>query len=181
MSESKSRALSIPVALSEPGLALGSGPPSSCERSRPRVFLTAVLALAPLGLDGWEASSSLRRASFSAFFRAASAAFSAAAALLIGCQLESSLLCGSSQLGKAGISYFLESSLAPFAHSCSSSFDFLAFTTASFCAAASAFFALPAAFLEFSPLFFGAMITRIRWRFKKMPARRRRRDTNEDG
>jgi len=66
------------------GLEVGESP-SRAERSRPRDgapdFLTAVLAPAPLGFEGWEASSSFRRASFSAFFRAASAALSAAAAL----------------------------------------------------------------------------------------------------
>lgn len=80
--ESRSSALSMPVALSVVFL-LVVGSPSRAERSRPRptFFLAAVLALAPLGLEGWEASSSLRRASFSAFLRAASAALSAAAAL----------------------------------------------------------------------------------------------------
>lgn len=62
---------------------------SSCERSRPRdglpAFLTAVFAPAPFGFEGCEASSSARRASFSAFLRAASAALSAAASLEIGC------------------------------------------------------------------------------------------------
>jgi len=46
------------------------------------VFLTAVLAL-PFGLEGREASSSFRRASFSAFLRAASAALAAAASLFV--------------------------------------------------------------------------------------------------
>jgi len=70
------------------GLAEGPSP-SRAERSRPRDgapdFLTAVFAPAPFGLEGWEASSSFKRASFSAFFRTASAALSAAAALRCVC------------------------------------------------------------------------------------------------
>jgi len=46
----------------------------------PRGFFSALGAL-PLGFEGSEASSSRRRAAFSAFLRAASAAFSAAASL----------------------------------------------------------------------------------------------------
>jgi hypothetical protein len=47
----------------------------------PRGFFSAFLAPAPLGFEGSEASSSFKRASFSAFFRAASAFFASAASL----------------------------------------------------------------------------------------------------
>ena len=82
-----SRAFSIPEALSA-GAAFdeGESEESSCERSRPRVFLVAVLALAPLGLEGALRSSSARRASFSAFLRAASA-FLASASSLEWCEM----------------------------------------------------------------------------------------------
>lgn len=73
-----SRALSIPVALSAPGFA--SKEPSAESMPPPRGFFSA-LGFLPLGLEGREASSSRSRASFSAFLRAASAAFSAAASL----------------------------------------------------------------------------------------------------
>lgn len=79
MRSSASSALSMPLALSAARsfLELGASRP---ERSRPRDFLGA--ALLPLaGLEGREASSSARRASFSAFLRAASAALEAAASL----------------------------------------------------------------------------------------------------
>ncbi len=56
---------------------------SSAERSRvPFDFLGAVLALAFLGLEAWDFSSSARSASRSAFLRAASAFFSASASLV---------------------------------------------------------------------------------------------------
>ena len=60
---------------------------SSCARSRPRVFLVAVLAFAPLGFARASFSSSASRASFSAFLRAASA-FLASASSLNVCQQE---------------------------------------------------------------------------------------------
>jgi len=56
-----------------------------------------------------------------------------------------------------GRMYFLESSFAPLAHSLSSSLAFFASCTAALPAAASAFLALPAAFLVFSPFVLGAM------------------------
>jgi hypothetical protein len=61
---------------------LASKEPSAL--SMPRGFFSAFFAPAPLGFEGSEASSAARRASFSAFLRAASAAFSAAASLLNG-------------------------------------------------------------------------------------------------
>lgn len=64
----------MPVALSEPRA-----------ESMPRVFFSAFLAPVPLGFEGCDASSSLSRASFSAFLRAASS-FLAAAASLLCCQ-----------------------------------------------------------------------------------------------
>jgi len=66
----------MPEALRAPGLA--SNVPRA--ESMPRGFFSALGAL-PLGFEGSEASSSRRRAAFSAFLRAASAAFSAAASL----------------------------------------------------------------------------------------------------
>lgn len=54
---------------------------SSWERSRPRVFFTADLAPADLGVGRWEDSSSARRASFSAFLRAWSCFFCSASSL----------------------------------------------------------------------------------------------------
>lgn len=84
--ERASRALSMPVAL-RAKFALGlsfveeeSGE-SRAERSRPRDFLVAVLAFAPLGVARASFSSSARRASFSAFFRAASAFLASASSL----------------------------------------------------------------------------------------------------
>lgn len=86
MRESASNALSIPVALSEAPLRPSS---SSWDRSRPRdgaaVFLPADLAPAPLGFDGWEASSSRSWASRSAFLRAASAFLASASSLFFLC------------------------------------------------------------------------------------------------
>ena len=83
--ERASRALSIPVALRAGAAAVeeeGVGKESSsCERSRPRVFLTAVLAPAPLGVERASCSSAARRASFSAFLRAASCFFCSASSL----------------------------------------------------------------------------------------------------
>ncbi len=55
---------------------------SSWERSRPLVFLVAVLAFAPLGVGRADFSSSARRASFSAFLRAASAFLASASSLM---------------------------------------------------------------------------------------------------
>ena len=86
MRERASRALSMPDALSarfEVGLSFDeevSGA-SREERSRPRVFLVAVLAFAPLGVARASFSSAARRASFSAFLRAASAFLASASSL----------------------------------------------------------------------------------------------------
>ena len=80
--ERASKALSIPVALRE-GLILESlGPESesSWERSRPLVFFTAVLEF--LGVARASFSSAARRASFSAFLRAASCFLASASSLL---------------------------------------------------------------------------------------------------
>jgi hypothetical protein len=74
-----SRALSMPVALRAVEEVVESE--SRAERSRPRFFFRAVLAPAPLGFDGWSFSSSARRASFSAFLRAASAFLFSASSL----------------------------------------------------------------------------------------------------
>jgi hypothetical protein len=71
-----SRALSIPVALR----ALGFSNEPRAE-SMPRAVFFSALGALPLGFEGKEASSSAKRASFSAFLRAASAAFAAAASL----------------------------------------------------------------------------------------------------
>ena len=84
MRERASSALSMPVALRAVAVLLEEGQSSSWPRSRPRVFLGAVLAFAPLGLVGREASSSARRRAFSAFFAAASSAFAAASSLCVG-------------------------------------------------------------------------------------------------
>lgn len=75
---SASSALSIPDALSADGL---SKEPRALSMPRPEGFFSAFFAPEPLGLEGREASSWARRAAFSAFLRAASAAFSAAASL----------------------------------------------------------------------------------------------------
>lgn len=79
----------MPVALSAAGpvpddddaRALSALSASRAERSRPRVFFVAVLALAPLGVARRAFSSSARRASFSAFLRAASAFLASASSL----------------------------------------------------------------------------------------------------
>ena len=71
-------ALSMPVALSAARSFFDDGP-SRPERSSPRDFFGGAFFALPL--LGREASSSLRRASFSAFLRAASACFAAAASL----------------------------------------------------------------------------------------------------
>jgi len=80
--DSASIALSIPVALRAAGFLLEEGP-SRSERSRPRAFFAAAGAFLEVGLEGRLASSSARRASFSAFLRAASVALEAAASLYI--------------------------------------------------------------------------------------------------
>jgi len=134
---------------------------SSWPRSKvPRGFFSAVFLLAPLGVERCEASSSARRRSRSAFFAAASAFF-AASSCLLRCQS-----CGRAWWRKregAGSgfevtevpTYFFALLFAPLPH-CSSSWEAVfASTIACFCAAASAFFALPATFLVFS--FLGAM------------------------
>ena len=79
--ERASRALSIPVAL-RAGFAFDAeeeDSSSSEERSRPLDFLTALLAF--LGVERASFSSAARRASFSAFFRAASCFFASASSL----------------------------------------------------------------------------------------------------
>jgi len=77
--ERASRALSMPVAL-RAGLPLDvEGSESSWERSRPLDFLTAVFAF--LGVGRASFSSSTRRASFSAFFRAISCFLASASSL----------------------------------------------------------------------------------------------------
>ena len=81
MSERASRALSMPVALRArlPLEVDEEGSSSSEERSRPLVFLTAVLVFFGVGRASF--SSAARRASFSAFFRAASCFFASASSL----------------------------------------------------------------------------------------------------
>lgn len=81
--ERASRALSMPVALRVEAGVEDEGE-SSWERSRPRVFFWAVLALAFLGVERWVASSAARRACVSAFLRARSSFFWAASSLLFG-------------------------------------------------------------------------------------------------
>jgi hypothetical protein len=77
-----SRALSMPVAFRAVEGLFGLGESSSrAERSRPRDFFGGAVLPLLVGLEGREASSSFRRASFSAFLRAASAALAAAASL----------------------------------------------------------------------------------------------------
>lgn len=76
-----SRALSMPVALRAGLVVSDADGASSSERSRPRVFLTAVFAPAPLGVARASFSSSARSASFSAFLRAASTFFCSASSL----------------------------------------------------------------------------------------------------
>ena len=81
MRERASRAFSIPEAL-RAGFVLEvdeEGSSSREERSRPLVFLTAVLAF--LGVERASFSSAARRASFSAFLRAASCFFASASSL----------------------------------------------------------------------------------------------------
>lgn len=85
VSERASSALSIPVALrarfaEEEEPEVGSS--SSCERSKPRDFLTADFAV--LGAARAEDSSAAKRASFSAFLRAASCFFCSASSLREG-------------------------------------------------------------------------------------------------
>ena len=81
MSERASRALSMPVAL-RAGLPFEleeEGSSSREERSRPLVFLTALLVF--LGVGRASFSSAARRASFSSFFRAASCFLASASSL----------------------------------------------------------------------------------------------------
>ena len=83
VSERASRALSIPVAL-RAGLAFEveeEGSSSREERSRPLVFLVAVLLF--LGVGRASFSSAARRASFSAFLRAASCFLASASSLRV--------------------------------------------------------------------------------------------------
>lgn len=71
----------MPVAL-RAGLAVSEVEGSSSwARSRPRVFLMAVFAPAPLGVARASFSSAARRASFSAFLRAASCFFCSVSSL----------------------------------------------------------------------------------------------------
>ena len=154
MRESASRALSIPVAFRAASSFLLDGA-SRPERSRvPRdVFGAAFFLLPFVGLVGRDASSSLRRASFSAFLRAASAALEAAASLYTRYQW---LKAGGWFLYKRlkSETYALLLSLATLTHSADADCSAFAFATAFFCAADSAFCAFPAAFLVFSPAFF---------------------------
>ncbi len=76
--DSASSAFSMPVALSADS---GLSDASSCERSRPLVFLGAVLLFLALARDGVLASSSASSASRSAFLRASSAFLAASASL----------------------------------------------------------------------------------------------------
>ena len=129
--ERASKALSMPVALSA-GLDFdvdveGS---SSWERSRPRVFLTAVFVF--LGAARAFFSSSARRASFSAFLRAASAFLASASSLWGGLEK------GYGRLG-GGVANFLAFDFAPLDHSWSSTTAFFAFSAAAFWFTASAF------------------------------------------
>lgn len=92
VNDSASSALSIPDALRSPALRFAGAPSSSWDRSRPRdgaAFFWACLALPPLGLDGCEASSAARRASRSAFLRAASAFLASASSLFLSMQGQS--------------------------------------------------------------------------------------------
>ena len=138
-----SRAFSIPEALSAgPAFDEGGSEESSRERSRPRVFLVAVLALAPLGLEGALRSSSARRASFSAFLRAASA-FLASASSLERCQISGMGIERGRGTGTGKETErrkdFLAFDFWPLAHSASSTAAFFWFSTAAFWAATSAF------------------------------------------
>jgi hypothetical protein len=60
--------------------------PSSCDRSSPLLFLTAVLAFLGADRPGVFFSSSASKASRSAFFRACSAFFAASASLEVEAQ-----------------------------------------------------------------------------------------------
>jgi hypothetical protein len=109
----------------------------------PRGFFSA-LGFLPLGFEGREASSSRSRASFSAFLRAASAAFSAAASL----PSVSYCIC----IDRGGNSaYAFAFDFAPLFHSSASAFSACWFFAACFDAAASALRACPCAFFEPSP------------------------------
>ena len=95
--------------------------PSSADRSRPRDFLTAVLVF--LGVERASFSSAARRASFSAFFRAASCFFASASSLW-----EWSERVEEWRRGR----YFLALDLAPLLHSWSSADAFFALSAAAF-------------------------------------------------
>lgn len=172
VSDNASSALSIPVALREVVLVLGLS--SSCVRSRPldgvADFFAPALFPAALGLEGSDASSAARRAAFSALRRAASAVFSSVAALFADhCQLPPLFILFTTTKGLVlengwdvqGLSYFLVLLFAPFDHCSSSACAVLLSSAACFCAATSAFFALPAAFLVFSPDFLAPAILRL--------------------
>ncbi len=75
-------ALRAPADLVEPGVPVPGPSRSAKAESMPLVFFCAVLAPAPLGLEGRAASSAFSSASFSAFLRAASAVLAAAASLV---------------------------------------------------------------------------------------------------
>jgi hypothetical protein len=133
-----SRALSIPVALR----ALGFVSNDAKAESMPRDFFSALGAL-PLGFEGSDASSSARRAAFSAFLRSASAAFAAAASLQ---RSQFSVL---SEL--VACAYAFEFDFAPLFHSAASAASCSLFFAACLEAAASALRAWPCAFLDPSP------------------------------
>lgn len=144
----------------------GAASPSSCERSRPRVFFAGTLDFFASARPPIVASSSLRSASTSAFFRACSAFLAASASLekkrererqqrgtgkgLVGmCPLPLSRF--PSWGGRGGLAHFFALLLAPFCHLSSSAVSRLASSAATFWAAASALRAFPATFLLLSP------------------------------
>ena len=95
VSERASRALSIPEALRAVGLAEGA-PSSREDRSRPRPGFLAALGF-DFALEERDASSAARSASFSAFFRVASALRASASSLRVLVSLE--VLAAFSQMG----------------------------------------------------------------------------------
>lgn len=73
-------ALSMPLALRAASSFFEEGA-SRPDRSRPLAFLGGAFLFPAVGFEGRDSSSSRRRASFSAFLRAASSALAAAASL----------------------------------------------------------------------------------------------------
>lgn len=134
----------MPVALRAEEGALSL---SSCERSRPRDFLTGALDFLGSAFPPVLASSSFSRASFSAFFWACSAFFAASASLWRSVM---SAVPGSE-------TYFFALLLDPFCQFSLSAAASCESLTAAFCAATSAFLAFPATFLVFSEPFLPAM------------------------